>query len=201
MQTISAGFNPRARAGRDGQYANLIDSLKKFQSTRPRGARRGRRGDAPQRRGFNPRARAGRDGIEAAGGIHPGCFNPRARAGRDSAGPRGTKCMAVSIHAPARGATSCVGITGGDAGFNPRARAGRDALVLEHELGRKRFQSTRPRGARRFPGDDCWLWLVSIHAPARGATVDIQDFLEFCLFQSTRPRGARRRWQSLPLAV
>jgi len=55
------------------------------------------------------------------------------------------------------------------------------------------FQSTRPRGARLFDdyvGIDPSL--VSIHAPAWGAT---QNNLSFCdrrsRFQSTRPRGAR----------
>ncbi len=77
------------------------------------------------------------------------CFNPRARAGRDifSASYR---CMTgrVSIHAPARGATNLA--------------------VLS--VRSSRFQSTRPRGARR-----AWL-----HRCIRGQ-----------LFQSTRPRGAR----------
>src|SRR5690606_15847251 len=35
-----AGFNPRARVGRDHLVAYLTDLLKEFQSTRPRGARR-----------------------------------------------------------------------------------------------------------------------------------------------------------------
>ena len=98
----------------------------------------------------------------------------------------------VSIHAPARGATGAVQVAGrearfqstrphgarragrllgqGPVGFNPRARTGRDlgehaaALALE----------------------------VSIHAPARGATVMRPRFAPKRLFQSTRPHGARR---------
>ncbi len=102
----------------------------------------------------------------------------------------------VSIHAPARGATPvCARVCGNSSAF----------------------QSTRPRGARpsRVAGinpmassfnpraregrDRCVVGFgelasgVSIHAPARGATVDAKpahtnDFV----FQSTRPRGARR---------
>ncbi len=57
----------------------------------------------------------------------------------------------VSIHAPARGATGC-----GNSGQSTSAG----------------FQSTRPRGARRYDKDDAGIiWLVSIHAPARGATL------------------------------
>ena len=106
-----------------------------------------------------------------------------------------TICHNVSIHAPARGATGTrVAMPLGGTGFNPRARAGRDALVGGSLGARERFnpraragrdgfwsgfpgggikfQSTRPRGARR--GDRCCPPSgenVSIHAPARGATV------------------------------
>ena len=123
-----------------------------FQSTRPRGARRGRR-----------------------------------HLGREALG--------VSIHAPARGAT-VLGARRADreVGFNPRAREGRDSAwidefcsVIEFQSTRPRgarpdaerardraytFQSTRPRGAR--PSPSCLLsaaFPVSIHAPARGATL------------------------------
>ena len=77
-------------------------------------------------------------------------FNPRAREGRDRPGRarvRGLLC------------------------FNPRAREGRDGVsrgLFRRERG---FQSTRPRGARH--GDFYQAVaesLVSIHAPARGAT-------------------------------
>ncbi len=80
--------------------------------------------------------------------------------------------FAVSIHAPARGATrfhrpafQCIG------GFNPRAREGRDTLPPACFSVHRRFQSTRPRGARRSSSAaSCSSAAVSIHAPARGAT-------------------------------
>ena len=170
----------------------------KFQSTRPRGARR-RPLDAcgPPRTCFNPRARAGRDlSPDRSGRCIPCCFNPRARAGRDCtvfachgfdsqvsihAPARGAtfvpavsyQPVAVSIHAPARGATS-----------NPDGYVERGVYVSIHAPARgattfmrtsrgahRRFQSTRPRGARRY-----------IHGTSRGA---------HRRFQSTRPRGAR----------
>ena len=104
----------------------------------------------------------------------------------------------VSIHAPARGATSDFldtvsrgamfqstrprgarpdfldTVSRGAVGFNPRAREGRDRGLLWSPL----FSAP-----------------VSIHAPARGATCNpvIRRAL-LILFQSTRPRGARHRW-------
>ncbi len=54
------------------------------------------------------------------------------------------------------------------------------------------FQSTRPRGARRQrPADNRERETVSIHAPARGATVSYDTLEQLYGFQSTRPRGAR----------
>ena len=70
-------FNPRA----------LIEQVYRwvvFQSTRPRGAR-------PLSVITSPPSR---------------CFNPRARAGRDAEEPDDDGADNVSIHAPARGATS-----------------------------------------------------------------------------------------------
>ncbi len=99
--------------------------------------------------------------------------------------------------------------------FNPRARAGRDAPPHPPIIEVAKFQSTRPRGARlgslpeRYPYltvsihapargatlfDGYWLTavFVSIHAPARGATKMMDSIGEwFKSFQSTRPRGAR----------
>ena len=56
----------------------------KFQSTRPRGARRaGVRRSLFTHFGFNPRARVGRDRHRMGERLRPGRFNPRARVGRD----------------------------------------------------------------------------------------------------------------------
>ena len=56
-------------------------------------------------------------------------------------------------------------------GFNPRARTGRDVRLAVTHIGADRFQSTRPHGARRRARNRSKLLaLVSIHAPARGAT-------------------------------
>ena len=166
-----------------------------FQSTRPRGARRPRWWRSPRGARFNPRARVGRD--HACGTIgfqhgqfqstrprgarlseirccQSGCpgFNPRARVGRDF----------EPCHFP-RGSGS----------FNPRARVGRDQPVFLTAAHFRAFQSTRPRGARRLRlAMGARLRLVSIHAPAWGATsAMILLDAQLMVFQSTRPRGAR----------
>ncbi len=121
------------------------------------------------------------------------CFNPRARAGRDVKTARTWPISDVSIHAPARGATKAnAGIRRPKKFQSTRPRGARRVVTANTE-NQLKFQSTRPRGARRFltgrtrPGAR-----VSIHAPARGATQagdrgkSMND-----VFQSTRPRGAR----------
>ena len=101
--------------------------LTRFQSTRPRGARR----------------------CHAASPTCPACFNPRAREGRDSRENGKSLPILVSIHAPARGATwqadawyhfVMVSIHAPARGATANQRGFR---------GRFLFQSTRPRGARR----------------------------------------------------
>ena len=100
-------------------------------------------------------------------------FNPRARVGRDTV----ARCyspvvLSVSIHAPAWGATK---------------------VKINRLFLRRKFQSTRPRGARRgnFRASSQSKF-VSIHAPAWGATRSKRRSTSTNLsFQSTRPRGAR----------
>ncbi len=121
-----------------------------FQSTRPRGARR--IVNSRRTKGWNVSIHA------PAGGATPTvfclfrrspCFNPRARGGRDFQTPWKAS---------------------GNSRFNPRARGGRDTFPLRYFRYAAAFQSTRPRGARPSFGS--------------GTRKD-------CPFQSTRPRGAR----------
>jgi len=83
--TIS--FNPRAHAGRDIEAALEDCARFMFQSTRPCGARPAK--------------------VEMTVSITI-CFNPRAHAGRDLLKPLFYLPLAVSIHAPMRGATSII---------------------------------------------------------------------------------------------
>ena len=156
--------------------------------------------------GFNPRPRAGGDITR---------FEPiSCRDHQD-----------VSIHAPARGATHLVmgSQRSPRLSFNPRPRAGGDIVLrYKKDVPTLMFQSTPPRGGRlaaalggratgcpsfnprpRAGGD--WLQdlslvtdspeSVSIHAPARGATMKLSVGPHFCghKFQSTPPRGGRLR--------
>jgi len=64
-------------------------------------------------------------------------------------------------------------------GFNPRARAGRDDV------------------------QQCYLdyVIVSIHAPARGATATVDTQARVKPFQSTRPRGARHNTDNVNVSA
>ncbi len=171
-------------------------ALARFQSTRPRGARRRVKGFGgfPGYVSIHAPTRGATRALRSAS-CRARCFNPRAHAGRDpqlkpmrrdfsqfqSTRPRGARPLLVgpdqqhgrvSIHAPTRGATIKAARKSVRAAcFNPRAHAGRDAV---HRLARHRhgwFQSTRPRGARRLLVDRVQRRAaVSIHAPTRGAT-------------------------------
>ena len=137
--------------GRDNEAKKIVENVVGFN---PR-ARVGR--DPNQRWGvtmsiasFNPRARVGRDVRRSRAALKNISFNPRARVGRDL--PMNDTPEPVER-------------------FNPRARVGRDAIRVGEMMMSGLFQSTRPRGARltrpSIAGVDS---LVSIHAPAWGAT-------------------------------
>ena len=100
-----------------------------FQSTRPRGARLEKyhyRFGSFQVSIHAPTRGATRHQLPNP--CRRGGFNPRAHAGRDDSGFGFSGKYAVSIHAPTRGAT----------------------LVMLQVVFLEVFQSTRPRGARRF---------------------------------------------------
>ncbi len=165
----STSFNPRPRAGGDAAAGSASSELLTVSIHAPaRGATRWRWTSRQRRRCFNPRPRAGGDGIGSA--------HRSATTRFQSTPPRGGRPAtavvhrdAVSIHAPARGATAMHGLVPHRDCFNPRPRAGGDRTVR-----------------RRLPHV-----LVSIHAPARGATCD-RSIRDAGKFQSTPPRGGRR---------
>jgi len=86
---------------------------------------------------------------------------------------------AVSIHAPLRGATGAtVEASWPAVCFNPRAPAGRDLIAPASGEARRMFQSTRPCGARPpYSVGEAVSRQVSIHAPLRGATAAVGDYL------------------------
>ncbi len=164
-----------------------------FQSTLPRGERRRVSAGKSARNYFNPRSREGSDRIPRRKDKRRLHFNPRSREGSDlftirrilitsfqSTLPRGERrelltndklSEAISIHAPARGAT----------------------LRRLHPEKRHLFQSTLPRGERLRAMCSLRIYRnISIHAPARGATLRRLHPEKRHLFQSTLPRGERR---------
>ena len=164
--------------GATHQLREVADVLGLFQSTRPRGARRhGRLGRTEEKGRFNPRARGGRDAKTSRPNLPRWKFqSTRPRGARlevldvadlvdkfQSTRPRGARqsdhhwergLHRVSIHAPAGGATwAIVFPLVSKACFNPRARGGRDMVIGVFVGDEGLFQSTRPRGARRYsPG-------------------------------------------------
>jgi len=167
-----------------------------FQSTPPHGGRLVVANLDSCRERFNPRPRMGGDIPSLPDCPAKSGFNPRPRMGGDlNHGLKGYADKAVSIHAPAWGATcfrrqrhcnhSCFNPRprmGGDrvppalrAGthgrFNPRPRMGGDVSVSCSSIGDTTFQSTPPHGGRPPYVSLFQAWIrVSIHAPAWGAT-------------------------------
>ena len=101
---------------------------------------------------------------------------------------------AISIHAPARGATKRrpVKFTFPD-DFNPRSREGSDQIQREAWDYGEDFNPRSREGSdvltmQQFPA----IFSISIHAPARGATMTRAHSPETEKFQSTLPRGERQ---------
>ncbi len=186
------GFNPRPRAGGD----------------------RGLQVDVDLGQRFNPRPRAGGD--RRGGGRHEfsSSFNPRPRAGGDVCPFCFSRCRAVSIHAPVRGATSwddassdairfqstppCGGRRRRDrltsatgCSFNPRPRAGGDARPLGKQGPGTVSIHAPVRGATGSHVRGMTGHQVSIHAPVRGATGDGAPEVVVCWVSIHAPvRGA-----------
>ena len=162
--------------------------------------------------GFNSRARMGRD--LAAGNhetarvvsIHAPAwgattrrstarkqpsFNSRARMGRDRTSMNSFPDTGVSIHAPAWGATSGNAGRPGRASFNSRARMGHDSRPATPGQAAKGFNSRARMGRDRHRPGRCRFGVVSIHAPAWGATAGNTLLQKLSMFQFTRPHGAR----------
>ena len=98
--------------------------------------------------GFNSRAREGRDGHNLPQQKECRSFNSRAREGRDEDFQGMRKRMDVSIHAPARGATS-ESTTPRQSGLFQFTRPRGARPPVRHAWRyRLTFQFTRPRGAR-----------------------------------------------------
>ena len=147
-------------------------------------------------------------------------FNPRTREGCDWIIIIKHKRLQISIHAPARGATDLILLCGCFISgfqsthprgvrqikthryayiqyFNPRTREGCD------KSGHTYVQPDSDFNPRTREGCDPTQLVgmsptnvISIHAPARGATCSVQFFQTHQSFQSTHPRGVRLYFKS-----
>ena len=124
---------------------------------------------------FNPRTRVGCDfhpHDPDAGLRH---FNPRTRVGCDECTAERVVAALISIHAPGWGATlETVSMHRASIYFNPRTRVGCDAAFCGCSALKTAFQSTHPHGVRLegFYNGETDI-IISIHAPAWGATVTV----------------------------
>ena len=167
-----------------------------FQFTRPRGARPGEQDDLIEIVCVSIHAPA--RGATPASPPSPGSSRfqfTRPRGARQTATAVFRVLGIVSIHAPARGATLSVQCRIGILWrFNSRAREGRDWPPAPEARSRPRFQFTRPRGARHWPGVNESQYATFQFTRPRGARLRngrIEGKDE--MFQFTRPRGARQQ--------
>ena len=170
----SGYFNPRSREGSDRIFRTFSNSFFVFQSTLPRGERHSPFRifsisllisiHAPARGATRRISRISSQNLN---------FNPRSREGSDGPHYRDDVYEAViSIHAPARGATwrDCGSDRSMEISIHAPAR-GATAMIWSISLIRRKFQSTLPRGERRWTFFAFYMEIgISIHAPARGAT-------------------------------
>ena len=170
-------FNPRTRVGCDPN--GLLGEVGKlrFQSTHPRGVRQVTSRDAHN------------------------CSYVSIHAPAWGATVRGNAIgleVQVSIHAPAWGATLLVqGSLFQSNGFNPRTRVGCDPQTNQKYKMKSSFNPRTRVGCDFHAPRSRVEYVVSIHAPAWGATTLLRPSIPPVMFQSTHPRGVRQTYHGL----
>ena len=174
-RTCRPCFNPRARVGRDtivrvhsGRSRAVSIHAPAWGATGPAGFQTG------AVTGFNPRARVGRDPFfHCSNGVPLKFQSTRPRGARPAGQVELCAHPAVSIHAPAWGATCAhSGDRVGCRRFNPRARVGRDIETTGKPGGQACFNPRARVGRDMYKQPEYdRLVKVSIHAPAWGATI------------------------------
>ena len=220
----SRDFNPRAHEGHDSS-ARGLNTRKRisihvptrgttcdpgphpppapFQSTCPRGARRGGGLFRCWWWYFNPRAHEGHDARAAIIARSAQDFNPRAHEGHDmksravvpswmrfqSTCPRGARRYGREM-----GTTNNY--------FNPRAHEGHDKHQVVTVAALGYFNPRAHEGHDAAAPAAILSWQISIHVPTRGTTGLLSSCASRWIFQSTCPRGARQKEDSCdhPLA-
>jgi|GEM_PF-245250 len=164
-----------------------------FQSTRPHGARLLRTYASVRSASFqSTRPHGARLGVPPVSSPSPAFQSTRPHGARHLQAHRQLRRVAVSIHAPARGATGADQAHGRAGSVSIHAPARGATIAAASDIFGTKFQSTRPHGARPWTKTDrgsprgfnprartgrddlaCVhgvIAKVSIHAPARGAT-------------------------------
>ena len=120
-------------------------------------------------------------------------FNPRSREGSDEDVTTKVDSLEISIHAPARGATSTYQHTHYSTRISIHAPARGATDFSDFFKFFLRISIHAPaRGATVDPFFGSLDHVISIHAPARGATFGtLRSIPAASLFQSTLPRGER----------
>ena len=119
-------------------------------------------------------------------------FNPRSRKGSDEYYSGDSDVTVISIHAPARGATSKRNLFRYSRHISIHAPA-RGATQIQRYAARLITISIHApaRGATYGEGIFFKGKYISIHAPARGATLVVHHNISNLTFQSTLPQGER----------
>ena len=95
----------------------------------------------------------------------------------------------ISIHAPARGATDCASSSRCPCHyFNPRSREGSDVKLVRVTKTHKNFNPRSREGSDYFIKETDKTYKISIHAPARGATLVIRICRQVSIYFNPRSR-------------
>ena len=188
-----------------------------FQSTLPRGERRTQMLAIPECSGFQSTLPRGERRLKQplnalhlllqstlprgerltinTDGTNQNYFNPRSHEGSDDAEIARVEAeIAISIHAPTRGATMIPRTKAPIRNyFNPRSHEGSDVAVRKNNKNSLYFNPRSHEGSDAIVARRLEQRNISIHAPTRGATVHRYIALVVWRgFQSTLPRGERR---------
>ena len=217
-----ASFNPCPRVGGNAATRDLQARVV-FQSMPPRGGQQSAADHRQEPTSFQSMPPRGGQLCASLGLTSWVSFNPCPRVGGNNPAHNWPINTTVSIHAPAWGAT--IAEEAGEWSYEFQSMPPRGGQLVSRfgpDAG-KEFQSMPPRGGQlgetrsvdgersfnpcprvggnpsRDPSDHPLL--VSIHAPAWGATTDIHDSPALRQFQSMPPRGgqpvSRLRWTNI----
>ena len=187
-------FNPRSREGSDSSANSIINRQTLFQSTLPRRERHPAPLPSHPLQHFNPRSREGSDGLLLHSARTEQDFNPRSREGSDRLLGRGLRCglsFQSTLPRRERQYNRIEAVTGfpfqstlprrerpcaatvptsTPFNFNPRSREGSDTrycMLVDNTV----ISIHAPaKGATMIRGESDSGTGISIHAPAKGAT-------------------------------